>query len=120
MPQTGIPAEIQTGPSPLDSMDLRSKKAFRASGIKLWSDINPIHLIVKEYNDHKTIPQAVGLTAGRTAHEYNWRKHRKGVFMVDRYHSTAVDTIEHILWCRVTALILLSECPLSAFQLSFP
>ncbi len=62
---------------------------------------NHIHLIVKDDSDHRIIPQAVGLIAGRTAQEYNRRKHRKGAFWEDRYHSTAIETGEHLLRCLV-------------------
>ena len=62
---------------------------------------NHIHLIVKDDSDHKIIPQAAGLVAGRTAQEYNRRKHRKGAFWEDRYHSTAIETGEHLLRCLV-------------------
>ena len=62
---------------------------------------NHIHLIEKDDSDYKIIPQAVGLIAGRTAQEYNRRKHRKGAFWEDRYHSTAIETGEHLLRCLV-------------------
>ncbi len=63
-----------------------------------------IHLIVKDDSDHK-IPQAVGLIAGRTAQEYNRRKHRKGAFWEDRYHSTAIETGEQLLRCLVYPIV---------------
>ncbi len=56
---------------------------------------------MKFKSDQKIIPQAVGLVAGRTAQEYNQRKHRKGAFREDRYHSTAIETGEHLLRCLV-------------------
>jgi putative transposase len=62
---------------------------------------NHIHLIVKDDSDKKIIPQAVGLVAGRTAQEYNRRKRRKGAFWEDRYHSTAIESGEHLLRCLV-------------------
>ena len=62
---------------------------------------NHIHVIVKDDSDHQIIPQAIGLIAGRTAQEYNRRKHRKGAFWEDRYHSTAIETGEHQLRCLV-------------------
>jgi len=39
------------------------------------------------------------LVAGRTAQEYNQRKHRKGAFWEDRYHATAVDKDEYLARC---------------------
>ena len=62
---------------------------------------NHIHLIVKDDGDRNVIPQSIGLIAGRTAQEYNQRKNRKGAFWEDRYHSTAIETGEHLLQCIV-------------------
>nr|MDA3869219.1 hypothetical protein [Gammaproteobacteria bacterium] len=39
------------------------------------------------------------LIAGRTAQEYNQRKHRKGAYWEDRYHATAVDTEDYLARC---------------------
>ena len=47
------------------------------------------------------VPKSFGLLAGRTAQEYNRRKYRKGAFWEDRYHSTAIETGEHLLRCLV-------------------
>ncbi len=46
-----------------------------------------------------------GLVAGRTAQEYNRRKHRKGAFWEDRYHSTAIETGEQLLRCLVYPIV---------------
>ena len=62
---------------------------------------NHIHLLLKDDNKHRVIPQAIGLIAGRTAQEYNQRKKRKGAFWEDRYHATAIETGEHLLQCLV-------------------
>ena len=62
---------------------------------------NHIHLIVKDDVDHNVIPQAMGLVAGRTAQAYNRRKNRKGAFWADRYHSTAIESGEHLFRCLV-------------------
>jgi len=62
---------------------------------------NHIHLLLKDDSDHRTIPPAIGLIAGRTAQEYNQRKKRKGAFWQDRYHATAIETGEHLLRCLV-------------------
>ena len=53
----------------------------------------------KDDGDRNVIPQSIGLIAGRTAQEYNNRKNRKGAFWEDRYHSTAIETGEHLLRC---------------------
>lgn len=62
---------------------------------------NHIHLIVKDDSESNIIPQSIGLIAGRTAQAYNRRKKRKGAFWEDRYHSTAIETGEHLLRCLV-------------------
>ena len=62
---------------------------------------NHIHLLLKDDSDHRTIPPAMGLIAGRTAEQYNQRKKRKGAFWQDRYHETAIETGEHLLRCLV-------------------
>jgi len=62
---------------------------------------NHTHLILKDDREHNIIPQAIGLVAGRTAQEFNRRKHRKGAFWEDRYHSTAIESGEHLLRCMV-------------------
>jgi putative transposase len=56
---------------------------------------------VKDDSDHRMIPQAIGLIAGRAAQEYNQRKKRKGAFWEDRYHATAIESGEHLLRCLV-------------------
>ena len=62
---------------------------------------NHTHIIMKDDCEHNIIPQAIGLVAGRTAQEFNRRKGRKGAFWEDRYHSTAIETGEHLLRCLV-------------------
>jgi putative transposase len=62
---------------------------------------NHIHLILKDDSEQRFIPQAIGLIAGRTAQEYNNRKHRTGAFWEDRYPSTAIESGEHLLRCLV-------------------
>jgi putative transposase len=62
---------------------------------------NHIHLIVKDDGDRNVIPQSIGLVAGRAGQEYNRRRQRKGAFLEDRYHSTAIETGERLLRCLV-------------------
>lgn len=45
------------------------------------------------------IARSLQLIAGRTAQEYNQRKHRKGAYWEDRYHATAVDTEHYLARC---------------------
>ena len=60
---------------------------------------NHIHLLVVDGENDQTIPSSIQLVAGRTAQEYNQRKHRKGAFWEDRYHATAVQTGKHLFRC---------------------
>ena len=78
-----------------------AKRRYGTAVLNYVVTSNHIHLIVKDDNDHKIIPQAVGLIAGRTAQEYNRRKRRKGAFWEDRYHATAIEPGEHLLRCLV-------------------
>lgn len=78
-----------------------AKRRFGLVVLNYVATSNHIHLIVKDDSDRRIIPQAVGLIAGRTAREYNRRKHRKGAFWEDRYHSSAIETGEHLLRCLV-------------------
>lgn len=59
---------------------------------------NHIHLLVKDRGDGE-IGRSMQLIAGRTAQEYNQRKSRRGAFWEDRYHSTAVQTTDHLHRC---------------------
>ena len=61
---------------------------------------NHIHLLVKD-TGMGVISNSLQLIAGRTAQEYNRRKHRKGAFWEDRYHATAVQSNEHLAKCLV-------------------
>ncbi len=59
---------------------------------------NHIHLLVLDQGNGE-IAQSMQLIAGRTAQEYNLRKHRKGAYWEDRYHATAVDTQTYLARC---------------------
>ena len=61
---------------------------------------NHIHLLVRD-RGHGEISKSMQLIAGRTAQEYNRRKHRNGAYWEDRYHATAVETDTHLLRCMV-------------------
>jgi putative transposase len=41
------------------------------------------------------------MIAGRTAHEFNQRKNRKGAYWEDRYHATAVEANRYLVQCLV-------------------
>jgi putative transposase len=62
---------------------------------------NHIHLVVLDQKGRDVIPRSIQLVAGKTAQEYNARKHRKGAFWEDRYHATAVESGEHLRECVV-------------------
>lgn len=47
------------------------------------------------------IPRSIKLVAGRTRQEYSQRKGRRGAFLEDRNHATAVKTDRHFLQCLV-------------------
>jgi putative transposase len=78
-----------------------AKRRFGLVVLNYTVTSNHIHLIVKEDGESRIIPQAIGLIAGRTAQEFNRRKGRKGAFWQDRYHSTAIESGEHLLRCLV-------------------
>jgi putative transposase len=78
-----------------------AKRRFGLVVLNYTVTSNHIHLIVKDDGDRNVIPQSIGLIAGRTAQEYNEGKNRKGAFWEDRYHSTAIETGEHLLRCLV-------------------
>lgn len=61
---------------------------------------NHVHLVVRDRGQGE-IERSMQLIEGRTAQEYNRRKRRRGAFWQDRYHSTAVDTDEHLVRCLV-------------------
>jgi putative transposase len=78
-----------------------AKRRFGVVVLNYVVTSNHIHLILKDDSRQRIIPQAIGLIAGRTAQEYNKRKHRKGAFWEDRYHATAIESGEHLLRCLV-------------------
>src|SRR5262245_27029141 len=61
---------------------------------------NHVHLLVKDIGK-EVLARSIQLTAGRTARQYNRRKHRQGAFWDDRYHATAVEADEHLHRCLV-------------------
>ena len=78
-----------------------AKRRFGLVVLNYVATSNHTHLILKDDSEHRIIPQAIGLVAGRTAQEYNQRKKRKGAFWEDRYHATAIESGEHLLQCLV-------------------
>jgi len=62
---------------------------------------NHIHRPVGSDNDSSATPRSMQFAAGRTAKEYNNRKNRKGAFLEDGYHATAVQSDEHLARCML-------------------
>ena len=60
---------------------------------------NHIHLLVDGGETHETISKSIQLIAGRTGQEYNQRKNRKGAFLEDRYHATAIQSDKLLFQC---------------------
>jgi len=77
----------------------QARKRFRAEILNYTITSNHIHLVVRNVGGNNDIPSMIQLVAGRTAQEYNIRKHRKGAFWEDRYHATAIETGEHLQQC---------------------
>jgi putative transposase len=78
-----------------------AKIKFRLSILNFIVTSNHTHLILSSSENSQAIPKAMQLIAGRTAQEYNRRKKRKGAFLQDRYHATAIESGEHLLRCLV-------------------
>lgn len=77
-----------------------AKKRFRLRVLNYVVTSNHIHLLVRDTGDG-VIAQSMQLIAGRTAQEFNQRKHRRGAFWEDRYHATAIEGGEHLQRCLV-------------------
>jgi len=75
-----------------------SKKRFGLSVLDYIVTSNHIHLLVKD-GKHQEISQSMQLIAGRTAQEYNQRKKRQGALWGDRYHATAIDSLDYLIRC---------------------
>jgi REP-associated tyrosine transposase len=75
-----------------------AKKRFGLRVLNFVVTSNHIHLLAID-SGPDVIPKSLQLIAGRTAHEFNQRKERKGAFWEDRYQATAVDRNEHLIRC---------------------
>lgn len=76
-----------------------AKKRYQLDILNFTVTSNHIHLLIYSGADGQVVPRSMQFVAGRTAQEYNRRKHRKGAFWEDRYHATAVDTGDHLVQC---------------------
>lgn len=79
----------------------QARKRFSCEILNYTITSNHIHLIVRDGAGDKDIPSMIQLVAGRTAQEYNIKKHRKDAFWEDRYHATAIETGEHLRQCFI-------------------
>lgn len=78
-----------------------AKKRYGLCVLNYMVTCNHIHLLVFDRGGQEVISRSIQLMAGRTAQDYNQRKQRKGAFWEDRYHSTAVETNQHLARCLV-------------------
>lgn len=79
----------------------QARKRYGVTILNYMVTSNHIHLLVKDTGVKDSLSRTIQLTAGRTAQEYNNRKHRKGAFWEDRYHAVAVESGEHLIRCLV-------------------
>ena len=76
-----------------------AKKRFGFRVLNFVVTCNHIHLLVVDSNKPHVVPCSLQLIAGRTAQEFNLRKHRTGAFWEDRYHATAIENGVHLTNC---------------------
>lgn len=77
-----------------------ARRRFGLTVLNYMVTSNHIHLIVFDKEGGEVI-KSMQLLAGRTAQQYNKRKHRKGAFWQDRYHATAIESGEHLARCLI-------------------
>lgn len=94
-----------------------ARKRYDLKVLNYMVTSNHVHLLVTAAQ-LDTLQRSMQLIAGRTAQEYNQRKHRKGAYWSlsasclsrhlfihelreDRYHATVVETNEHLWRCLV-------------------
>lgn len=78
---------------------LQASHRYRLTILNYIVTSNHVHLLVMDDGPRGSIARTMHLASGRTAQEYNIRKHRRGAFWEDRYHATAVDADIHLLRC---------------------
>ena len=78
-----------------------ARRRFGLAVLNYMVTSNHIHLLVFDNEGGEVIPKSLQLVAGRTAQQYNERRHRKGAFWQDRYHATAVESGEHLARCLI-------------------
>ena len=76
----------------------KTSKRFRIAILDYIVTSNHVHLLVWSRNS-KNIPLAMQYLHGRFAQGYNHRKSREGAFWRDRYHTTAIESGDHLRRC---------------------
>ena len=76
----------------------QAKKRYGLCVLNYIVTSNHIHLLVLD-TQPDCLSRSMQLIAGRTAQEYNQRKHRKGAFWEDRYFATIVEMDAHLAKC---------------------
>jgi putative transposase len=77
-----------------------AKRRFGLCVLDYMVTSNHVHLLVKDTGEG-VIASAMQLIVGRTAQEYNYRKGCADPLWEDRYHSTVVETDDHLRRCLV-------------------
>lgn len=78
----------------------QARKRYGLSVLDYVVTRNHVHLLVRDTGPG-VISSSMQLISGRTAQEFNYRQGRSGAFWEDRYHSTAVQSDEHLARCLV-------------------
>jgi len=78
----------------------QAKKRYGLRVLNYCVTRNHVHLLVRD-SGNDAIPRSMQLISGRTAQEFNRRSSRRGAFWEDRYHSTAIQSNEHLIRCLV-------------------
>jgi len=77
----------------------KAKRKYGLIILNYMVTLNHIHLLVYDDGQRDVVSRSILLAAGRTAYEYNQRKHKTGAFWGDNYHATAVETGKHFTEC---------------------
>ena len=76
-----------------------AKQRFGLRVLDFVVTCNHFHLLVEDSAAPRVVSRSLQLIAGRTAQEFNLRKHRAGAFWEDRYHATAIENGVHLTNC---------------------
>jgi putative transposase len=73
----------------------QARKRYGLAILDYMVTSNHIHLLVADTGKRDIIPKSMQLIAGRTGQKYIRRKNRRGAYLEDRYHATAVENGDH-------------------------